>query len=264
MMKYRIFQTIKKLAILIGLYHSIRIIQRQFIVNQKVKWLGLTNFYSTILPDEKLNYILCFDIGANIGERTEALLALGCRVISIEPNDDLSDELKARCKHYRSWNLCQIAVGSEPSLKELFIREYIGQASLLKNWGDGSIKTIKHVPVLPLSILIGHFGIPYYIKIDVEGYENDVLDTLEFPLNLISFEFHLTESNINATKKCLNKIMSLGSYEINLCDAGEPRFSSSRWISIEDFVDIFPSQVQAKYSMQHSYADLYCRLISGA
>jgi FkbM family methyltransferase len=42
-----------------------------------------------------------------------------------------------------------------------------------------------------MDTLISLYGKPDYCKIDVEGFEINVLKGLNIPLNLVSFEYHL-------------------------------------------------------------------------
>jgi 16S rRNA A1518/A1519 N6-dimethyltransferase RsmA/KsgA/DIM1 with predicted DNA glycosylase/AP lyase activity len=50
---------------------------------------GLREFYRPFIPKGSL----VFDIGANVGEYTQAFLDLGARVVAVEPNPDLARKL---------------------------------------------------------------------------------------------------------------------------------------------------------------------------
>ena len=50
------------------------------------------SFYSQFLNPNTL----CFDIGANIGNRTEIFLTLGARVIAVEPQKECAKMLRLR------------------------------------------------------------------------------------------------------------------------------------------------------------------------
>jgi len=52
------------------------------------------------------------------------------------------------------------------------------------------------------------FGKPFYCKIDVEGWELDVLKGLSQPIPLISFEFHLNGKNITKARIMLEAVIS--------------------------------------------------------
>src|SRR6266571_1892017 len=57
---------------------------------------------------------LCFDVGSNIGEKTEALLALGARVVAFEPQPSSFREMRARCSPSRRLTAINAAVGAAP------------------------------------------------------------------------------------------------------------------------------------------------------
>jgi 16S rRNA A1518/A1519 N6-dimethyltransferase RsmA/KsgA/DIM1 with predicted DNA glycosylase/AP lyase activity len=50
------------------------------------------NFYRQLIAPGDL----CFDVGANIGDYTDTFLALGARVIAVEPQPSCADELRSR------------------------------------------------------------------------------------------------------------------------------------------------------------------------
>jgi hypothetical protein len=56
-----------------------------------------------------------------------------------------------------------------------------------------------HVPVTTLDALIARFGMPRFIKIDVEGYEAEVLAGLAAPVPALSFEFTTIQRDIACT-----------------------------------------------------------------
>src|SRR5690606_7912163 len=84
--------------------------------------------------------------------------------------------------------------------------------------GISNINTvkIKKVKVQKLENFIKQFGVPKYIKIDVEGYEYEVLLGLETPVPLLSFEVNLPEFSEEAIKTLdyLDRL-SKGKYKYN-------------------------------------------------
>jgi hypothetical protein len=52
------------------------------------------------------------------------------------------------------------------------------------------------VPVTTLDALIARFGTPRFIKIDVEGYEAEVLAGLAVPVPALSFEFTTIQRDV--------------------------------------------------------------------
>src|SRR4051794_25269312 len=102
--------TFKKFAISLGLYRSSRFLYRHLINREQLHGLRHdTAFYSKIVDAGSL----CFDVGANIGEKAEALLYAGATVVAFEPQPDCMSELKARCGHRPQFTARQAAVGSQ-------------------------------------------------------------------------------------------------------------------------------------------------------
>jgi hypothetical protein len=82
-------RTFKKLALATGIYRPARLIHRALNRRERVTFReGLTFYRQFIRPGD-----LCFDIGANVGHKTEMFLSLGARVISVEPQPQLIEEI---------------------------------------------------------------------------------------------------------------------------------------------------------------------------
>src|SRR5258708_36158134 len=66
---------------------------------------------------------LCFDIGSHIGEKTEAFLVLGTKVVAFEPQPGCFRETKARCSPNRRLTAVNAALGSAPGELPMYICE---------------------------------------------------------------------------------------------------------------------------------------------
>jgi hypothetical protein len=87
---------VKQAAISIGLYRPARLLHRALVRSEREDFRAGVAFYGQFVRPGNL----CFDIGANIGTKTEMLLALGAKVVSIEPQPDLVREVRARGRYY--------------------------------------------------------------------------------------------------------------------------------------------------------------------
>jgi FkbM family methyltransferase len=136
---------------------------------------------------------LVFDIGANDGRYTGVFLELGATVVAVEPNPSLARILRER---FRA-EVEEVAVGAEPGFAELHLAEVDILSTLSTEWMDiarreqlsneWSGDTIT-VSVSTLDALIARYGVPSYVKIDVEGYEPQVLRGLSQAIATVSFE----------------------------------------------------------------------------
>ena len=142
---------------------------------------------------------LCFDVGANIGDYTATFVALGARVIAVEPQPTCIEELRARFTGDDRVTVVPVALGAEEGSAPLFLREFSGLASLIENWeGRGRHRDAVEVVVSTLDRLIAAYGRPKYIKIDVEGYELPVIRGSHCAVELISFEYHIRKEDCAA------------------------------------------------------------------
>jgi len=158
---------------------------------QHLHWPG-------ILADWIHEGSLVFDVGANIGKMTYAYLGLGARVIAVEPQAVCVEELQHRFRENERVEIVHAACGSK--VGQGIITTY-GHGSTISTmvpdyyWGSGGPwqgtprDGREAVTVTTLDALIEQYGMPAWVKVDVEGYELEVLQGLSRFVPL-SFEFH--------------------------------------------------------------------------
>jgi FkbM family methyltransferase len=253
-MNMHVLSTVKQMSIATGLYRPMRWLSRKARPTRLRAFLDDVGLYRSLLPPEAV----CFDVGANIGEKSEALLRAGAkRVVAFEPNPQVVPELRARCGHWRNWILVEAALGSAPGFATLYTRERHGQSGLREQW-DGRITGRCDVPVLTLDMAIQYFGRPFYCKIDVEGWELEVLKGLNQPLPLVSLEFALVEHDIAKTLACLERLNGFGAGEVNITPAEASSFHFAEWDRLERFRRWFPGDLKRTLP-RDIYGDLYVR-----
>jgi FkbM family methyltransferase len=252
---FSIKSSVRDIGISTGLYRP-GTFSRWFNRSYLAKFNQEISFFSTLLDHNSL----CFDVGANIGEKSEILLIAGANVVAFEPQPNCVEKLKARCHPYRDHlRICQSALGSEPGEAELHVSDNSAVSSFFQDWSeDSTIKT--RVTVTTLDQAIAQFGKPSYCKIDVEGWELEVLRGLTQSISLISIEYHLGEREINIVRDCLAYLSQFGELKINITTAETLIFTFQEWVSLEKFLEFFPDAFRDKY--EYRYGDIFVRICS--
>ncbi len=112
--------------------------------------------------------------------------------------------------------------------------------------------TVK-VPVTTLDRLIERYGQPAFCKIDVEGFEFQVLQGLTQPLKTLSFEY--TPEIIEPTLHCIARLAALGNYEFNFSIGETMTMVLPAWVSAAQIGEVIAKQPAGKSG------DIYARLI---
>lgn len=181
---------------------------------------------------------IVFDVGANVGDKTELFLSCGAKVISIEPNPDCAAVLRRRFFDNQNVIIEEIGLSEKAGLMNFYVCSAASVISTFsEEWKKKSRfssdytwdKTIP-VKVTTLDALIEKYGVPKYCKIDVEGFEFHVIRglTKQMPL-YISFEF--AKEMIDTAKQCIVHLKQLGYERFNVGIGEEPELYFSEWIS---------------------------------
>jgi FkbM family methyltransferase len=241
----------KRISIATGLYGPARWLSRRIRPGQHEGFRADIELYRSLLPPGAL----CFDVGANVGEKTEALLEAGARVVAFEPNPMVLPELRARCGRRRNCIIVPTALGSAPATATLYARESHVNSGLFPESGAGVVATYD-VPVQTLDTAIQAHGRPTFCKIDVEGWELEVLKGLTQPIPVLSFEFQLNERGIRKTVACLERLAEFGPGRANVTPAESPRFHFQEWMPLSELAAWFPGDLRSSLPGDH-YGDIY-------
>jgi FkbM family methyltransferase len=234
-----------------------KILPTKYDIEQKKIFDAQLNFYSQFI---KPNH-LCFDIGANIGEKTALFLQLKAHVISIEPQQECINILKKRFG--KRVAILKKGVGEAIGIKSFYVANNSQLSSFDDNWVNemkegrfkgSEIQTIEQVEITTLDNLIQTYGKPDFIKIDVEGYEKEVLTGLTQSFKYLSFEYAVPEK-LHALTACLEILQK--KYKNLTCNYavgnGITTLALVKWIPIKDMIDF----IQQKRFVLTDCGDIY-------
>jgi FkbM family methyltransferase len=194
-------------------------------------------FYSPLLSKGAL----VFDIGANVGTMTAIFASLGTKVVAVEPNPDCARHIELATSR-DAVDVLQAAVGERNGLAELKVSDRKDKmSSLSSEWCEavsqgnqdyvGMWNRTLTVPMITLDSLVHRYGLPFYIKIDVEGYEEQVLKALSRCPPLLSFEFN-TMFLDPALRALDNSIFNEATFNYTLVDP--VKFELQNWVDREE------------------------------
>ena len=202
---------------------------------------------------------LFFDIGAHLGEKSKKILDKNLRIVMLEPLPQCVKQLKKNFKNNKNVEILEKAVGKTVGNMTLEVNSKMPTISTMaKHWKNGRFSNQKwdqiiSVEVTTLDYLIKIYGLPSYIKIDVEGFEHDVLLGLSQKAGIISFEF--TSEFLDQSIKCLNHLKKIGYKEFNF-SIGESRKFHFEWSNTDNLILKLRNESKNNKLL---WGDIYCK-----
>lgn len=189
---------------------------------------------------------LVFDVGAHVGDRVSSFRRLGARVVAVEPQSLLVDALEHIHGRDPLVVILPRALGAEsgramfrlntdnPTISTMS-EAFLQRAERAAGWEEQRWDDEVEVEVATLDALIARFGVPAFIKIDVEGSEDAVLRGLSHPVKALSFEF--TTIMRDTAAACLQRLSLLGDYRYNMALGESQTLAFAPWISATEMTE---------------------------
>ena len=206
-----------------------------------------------------------FDIGANYGNRIEPLINEKIKIIAVEPQEECVRYL--RKKYGNKITVLQNGVGEEMESKLMhistnanilssFSMDWINSTKQSGRFKDVSWNETRDIKMITLDYLIDTYGSPDFIKIDVEGFELEVLKGLSKSVNVLSIEYTVPERN-ETLLDCLTYLNKLSNYNIrfNYCFTENTEFSLPSWVDYDEMVKVVNSSI----FINTQFGDVYAK-----
>jgi FkbM family methyltransferase len=220
-------------------------------------------FYESVLAGFEKGDLI-FDIGANEGAKTDVFLRLGARVVDVEPDATCSRGLEERFLEFRVRprlvTIVNRAVSNRLGTEEMLIdgpgsavntlspkwAETLKQnrASFVKGHCGLEFKQTKLIETTTIDELIAQHGVPFFVKIDVEGHELSALRGLHRVVPYLSFEVNLPEFRPEGLEciRVLAELADTGRFNYTAdCAQG---LMLKEWVPADDFFVILDKCVE--------------------
>ncbi|MFG1841803.1 FkbM family methyltransferase [Micromonospora sp. NPDC049175] len=186
---------------------------------------------------------LVFDVGSHVGDHIGSFRRLGARVVAVEPQPLCLRALRAIYADDDQVTLVGAACGAVPGRTRLHVNsanptvstaspDFVRAARGAGGWEGEVWDSVIEVPVVTVDALIDEYGTPRFTKIDVEGFEDEVLAGLSRPLPALSFEFTTIARAVAG--RCLDRLTVLGLDGFDVALGDDKSMTFERWVPASD------------------------------
>jgi len=183
---------------------------------------------------------LVFDVGAHEGNKAELFLEAGARVVCFEPQAELAARLRRKFEGRKDVSVVEKGLSDSEGTVTMFISsEETMVSTLSSDWKKDVFSNYKYdrelsIQTTTLDKMIEQFGVPDYAKIDVEGFEINVLSGLSQQIPLLSIEWAL--KSLELTERCVRHLEHLGYHQFNVAFGETFRFGFDSWTTPEELL----------------------------
>jgi FkbM family methyltransferase len=217
-------------------------------------------FYSQFLTKGDIY----FDVGSNYGNRIEPVIDIGLKIVAVEPQEKCVRFLKNKYGN----RITIINKGLSSKIEDRTM--YLSDAHVLSSFSEEFIQATREsgrfekytwkkgstIQMTTLDELIATYGLPKFIKIDVEGFELEVLKGLSQRVEYISYEFTVPEQRTNAVL-CLERIGEIADKDVecNYSVGENMQWALPAWISFTEFRELLNSDL----FYESNFGDIYIK-----
>jgi FkbM family methyltransferase len=211
------------------------------------------DFYSSVLNGFRPGHVV-MDVGANVGDKVDIFLRMGAKVLAVEPDLGSQRILKERYQKLRITSKPLFVIGKAVASKEgvetMWIMEDGWALNTLnpkwvevlhtdksRGWSDREFRFRREVETTTLDNLVDTYGVPFFIKIDVEGYEEAAIRGLSRVVPFLSFEANLPQFRSEALEcaKILAGIANHGKFNYSSdCEKG---LDLNEWVGLAELAN---------------------------
>lgn len=246
----------KEMLVDAGLYYKVNEIRFRHDERSRLQ----KAFYAKLIQKSDV----VFDVGANVGQRTAIFSELARLVVAFEPQAECLRHLKSRFRFKRNVQIQPVALSDSEgeaviyqssshtisSMSEEFVNS-VGKTV----FADANWETRATIKTRTLDQMIALYGIPSFIKIDVEGFELNVLRGLNHAAPFLSFEF--IPLAMDEVRKCLARLHEISKdYLYDYCLGEDLEFVLPAHVNYETFVN----EVIPKLETAATFGDIYAIL----
>lgn len=126
---------------------------------------------------------MIFDIGMHAGEDTEFYLKKGYWVVAVDANPLLADKARERFAEAIAEGRLRIenvGIGDAPGEFDFYVSNNPVFSSFERDLGSrNGLQEVIRVRMVTLGSLFEKYGVPYYLKVDIEGNDGVTFDALD-------------------------------------------------------------------------------------
>lgn len=217
------------------------------------------NLYSLFIPDNGV----VFDVGANVGNRIRCFRSFNTTVHAFEPQPMCAKYLQEHYSSDQNVFVHEVALGATEGIGEMAVasnlnvlstlsKDFISKVSVSGRFSSDVWDQTVSVKLQTLDHYINTVGRPDFLKIDVEGYEMEVLNGLSFCVPALSFEW--TPELFEQAEYCIHRCAQLGMCQFSM-SFGESMQLSQHWSDEKQLID----KLFACRNDHYLFGDIYAK-----